>query len=107
MKLYIAGPISGKSAYEVFEYFVERKKILRSWGYTVFNPMIAKEHLRAEKTFKAKDYKHPISTNRAIIGRDRWMVGQADVVFMDLTGGRKLEIDAGRICEVNPDQRRL
>lgn len=85
MNIYIAGSISGKSADEVFEYFTARKKTLSSWGYTVYSPLTAKGHLRTEKIFRAKDYRHPVSTNRAIIGRDRWMVGQADVVFVDLS----------------------
>ena len=85
MKIYIAGSISGKSADEVFKYFNRNKQVLESWGYTVLNPLTAKGHLRTERTFKAKDYRHPISTNRAIIGRDRWMVGQADIVYMNLS----------------------
>lgn len=85
MKVYIAGAISGKSADEVFKYFNRNKQVLESWGYTVLSPLTAKGHLRTERIFKAEGYQHPISTNRAIIGRDRWMVGQADIVYMNLS----------------------
>lgn len=98
MKIYIAGSISGKDVSEVFIYFMEYRKLLKSWGYTVLNPMTAKGHLRTEKIFKAKDYRHPISTNRAIIGRDRWMVGQADIVFVDLADAEHVSI--GSVMEI-------
>lgn len=84
MKIYVAGSISGKSAEEVFKYFEETKELFEEWGYQVFTPLTAKGHLRTEKIFRAKDYRHPVSTNRAIIGRDRWMVKQADVIYMNL-----------------------
>ena len=98
MKIYIAGSISGKDVSEVFIYFMEYRKLFKSWGYTVLNPMTAKGHLRTEKIFKAKDYRHPISTNRAIIGRDRWMVEQADIVFVDLTDAEHVSI--GSVMEI-------
>lgn len=84
MKIYIAGSISGKTREEVTKYFSETKALFENWGFTVFNPMTGKGHLRTEKIYQAKDYRHPISTNRAIIGRDRWMVGQVDIVYMNL-----------------------
>ncbi len=85
LKIYIAGSISGKSYDEVSEYFSVTRSLLSSWGYKVFSPMTAKGHLRTEKIFRAKDYQHPISTNRAIVGRDKWMVGQSDVVYFNLS----------------------
>lgn len=92
MKIYIAGAISGKSADEAFEYFLTRKAMLERCGYSVLCPLTAKGHLRTETTFKASDYRHPISTNRAIIGRDRWMVKQADIVYLNLSSATSASI---------------
>jgi nucleoside 2-deoxyribosyltransferase len=46
--------------------------------------MYGKDQLRTDVRFKAADYRHPASTNHAIIERDRWMVTQADVVYANL-----------------------
>jgi nucleoside 2-deoxyribosyltransferase len=92
MKIYIAGSISGQSPDEVECYFSGTKWMFENWGYTVFHPMIGKGQLRTEKIYRAKDYRHPVATNRAIVGRDRWMVEQADVIFMDLSSSTHASI---------------
>lgn len=86
MKIYIAGSISGKDIEEVKEYFSETSWLLRSFGYEVLSPMTGKGKLRTDAKYRAKDYRHPIATNRAIIGRDRWMVGQCDILYCNLYG---------------------
>ena len=85
MKIYTAGSISGLTKEEVEAYFTGLKNFFESLGYTVLNPMSGKGQLRVDKIYRAKDYRHPVATNRAIIGRDRWMVGQADVIYTNLT----------------------
>lgn len=84
MKIYIAGSISGKAVEEVQDYFREASTLLRAMGYEVLSPMTGKGKLRTESVYRAKDYRYPIATNRAIIGRDRWMVGQADIIYCNL-----------------------
>jgi|LakMenEpi03Aug12_release.lakeMendotaPanAssembly.Ray.scaffolds.fasta_scaffold139348_6 nucleoside 2-deoxyribosyltransferase len=84
MKIYLARPISGCTADEVFTYYDNLSKQLRTAGFTVFHPMYGKDQLRTDVRFKAADYRHPASTNHAIIERDRWMVTQADVVYANL-----------------------
>ena len=92
IKIYVAGSISGKTPDEVAIYFNTMKQLFEGWGCTVFSPMTGKEHLRTESIYKPKDYQHPISTNRAIIGRDKWMVKNVDIVYMNLSNAETASI---------------
>jgi nucleoside 2-deoxyribosyltransferase len=84
MIIYLAHPISGLSYDAVTTYYEATGRQLRGMGYKVLHPMLGKEHLRTEKEFRALDYRHPVSTNHAIIERDAWMVDRADIVLVDL-----------------------
>lgn len=85
MKIYLAGRISGSTPEEVFGYFNGTKAVLRDlYGYEVLTPMMGKEYLRTEKKFAPEGYKYPVSTDHAIVERDRWMVSQADIVYVNL-----------------------
>ena len=92
MKIYLARPISGLTFEEVVGYYEATSDELRSHGYGVLCPMTGKGYLRNETEFRAYGYDNPVSTNRAIVGRDHWMVEQSDVVFVDLTGAQKVSI---------------
>jgi nucleoside 2-deoxyribosyltransferase len=61
-------------------------------GYQVWHPMLGKENLRNEVEFRAKDYRHPVSTNHAIFGRDQWMVQQCDIILADLLDSTRVSI---------------
>lgn len=98
MRIYLAGPISGKSADDVYSRIERDSYILRRFGYEVQNPMTGKASLRFEKEFVAKDYRHPVTTNHAIIERDRWMVKRSDVVFVNLMEAKEKSI--GSIMEL-------
>jgi nucleoside 2-deoxyribosyltransferase len=91
--IYLAHPISGLGYDEVFGYFDNQKKLLESAGYTVLNPMTGKDYLRNEVEFKSHGYDlAPPSTNHAIVERDLWMIGQVDIVLLDLSGSKKVSI---------------
>lgn len=83
--VYLVGSISGQSYDEVVTSITYRAKKLANAGYFVIHPMLGKEYLRNELEFKAKDFRHPVSTNHAIYNRDRWCVEQADIILADLT----------------------
>ena len=85
-KIYLAHPISGQSADDVFNYYEHWIHVFAELGAEILCPMIAKGYLRTEMKFKAHGYGQPISTNRAIVGRDSWMVQQADIVLIDFIG---------------------
>jgi nucleoside 2-deoxyribosyltransferase len=91
LKIYLAHPISGLSFDEVVAYYMVTKQSL-SLHYDVFYPMIGKGYLRTEKTLKAGGYQKPLSTNHAILGRDRWMVQTCDIVYVDFTGSEVASI---------------
>ena len=83
MKIYTAGSISGKTREEVEKYFSDLRAELEGYGFTVFNPMLGKAMLRVNERY-LQPRGVPVATDRAIIGRSRWMVGQADVVYVNL-----------------------
>lgn len=84
-KIYLAGPISGKSFEEVMNRYNEKIAILTDFGYTVLSPMTGKQHFQGTQSFDSHGDDNPISTNHAIFERDQWMVTQADVVLVDLS----------------------
>jgi nucleoside 2-deoxyribosyltransferase len=98
MKIYCARPISGCTADEVFDYYQNITKTLKKMGYEVLVPMYGKSELRTEVKFKAYDYRSPISTNKAIIERDHWMVCQCDLIFANLCNSKIVSI--GTVMEL-------
>jgi nucleoside 2-deoxyribosyltransferase len=86
MKIYLAGPISGKSYDEVVSRYKEKITILSDFGYEVLSPMTGKSNLEGISSLTSSGYKdHPISNDHAIFERDKWMVTQADIVLVDLS----------------------
>jgi nucleoside 2-deoxyribosyltransferase len=98
MRVYLARPITGCTYEEVVAYYVETIALLRGFGFEVLFPMCGKNYLRSETVFKSEGYVQPLSTNRAIVGRDRWMVKQSDIVLANLSGSRQVSI--GTVCEL-------
>lgn len=92
MIIYIAGAISGQSGDDVIRYFNETKNALNALGFTVLSPMTAKGFFRNEIKFKAQGYNNPVSTNHAIIERDRWMVSMCDILYCNLTMAKIISI---------------
>jgi nucleoside 2-deoxyribosyltransferase len=100
MKIYLAHPISGESTDKIFLYYDENSRYYEDIGFEVLYPMIGKGYLRNELEFKAvSPNENPISTNKAIVGRDSWMVEQADIVLIDLTNAKRVSI--GSVCELS------
>ncbi len=91
-KIYIAHPISGGSADEVFQWFDDIGTRLRAMGFQVMSPLSGKGHLRTELRFRAEGYDHPLSGNHAIFERDKWMCEHSDFMLTDLTGATKPSI---------------
>jgi nucleoside 2-deoxyribosyltransferase len=85
MKVYLALPISGRSYEDVVRDLREATIVLKNWDYKVLSPMTGKGYLRTEINFKSHGFDNPVSTNHAILSRDKWMVGQCDVFLCDLT----------------------
>jgi nucleoside 2-deoxyribosyltransferase len=99
MRVYLARSITGCTFEEVMAYYVETMGVLRGFGFEVLHPMCGKHYLGAEAgVLRAGGYAQPLSSNRAIVGRDRWMVKQSDVVLAYLSGARQVSI--GTVCEL-------
>lgn len=94
MKIYLAGPISGKGYDEVVTQYKEKTKYLKEWGYDVLCPMTGKSYLRNEVEFRSAGYdQFPVSSNHAIFERDKWMVSNCDIVLADLSNsGERVSI---------------
>jgi len=85
MKVYLAGPISGQS-YDAVEGIINQKRaILENYGYEVSSPLVSKTAVRTDVKLRAEGYGHPESTNHAIFERDRWLVENCDIIFVDFT----------------------
>jgi len=91
MKIYLAHPINGLTYDEVFSYYNSTKDKLKKY-FTIMSPMTGKEELRVETEYKAYGYESPIASNHAIIERDRWMVENSDIIFVDLINSDHVSI---------------
>lgn len=98
MKIYCATPMTGRSFGDVLEYYQNLTVFLKKVGFDVLCPMVCKTHLKAEQQLAAHGIKHPISTDHAIIERDRWMVQHSDVIYTNLLGANRVSI--GSVMEL-------
>lgn len=85
MKIYLAGSISGLSYDEIVARYKQQISFFEGIGFSVLFPMLSKGYLRNEKNINSTGYTQPPSTDKAIVGRDCWMVHQCDIIFADLT----------------------
>lgn len=93
MFIYLVRPISGCTFQEVTQGYKETANILLNHGYQVLHAMMGKEDLQQnDEVFKNHGYTHPVATDRAILGRDRWMVKKADIVFANFLGAKRVSI---------------
>lgn len=92
MKIYLAGPITGKSFEEVINRYQEKTMLLVDFGYEVLSPMTAKGGLKGVTAFTSTGYSGPVANDHAIFRRDHWMVSQADVVLADLSNASQVSI---------------
>jgi len=105
LTIYCARPISGCSFSDVFAYYDALVPQLSEMGYRVLWPMIGKDHLRTrEGPAPALGYEGPLG-DFAIPRRDRWMIRQSNIVYVDLSGTTEVsmgclhELAWGRLLE--------
>lgn len=87
LRIYLAHPINGLSGEGIFAYYEGISSQLRE-HFTIFHPMMGKEYLRNDPKLRSHGYEFPVSTNKAIFGRDTWMVRTSDIVLVDLWGAK-------------------
>lgn len=92
-KIYAAHPMTGLSGGWVCEYYENITLKLRQMGLQVLHPLIAKGGLKDRGTIESHGYKDiSLARDHAIKERDQWMVSQADIVLVDLTGTTEVSI---------------
>jgi len=99
LTIYLAGTMTGLDLDHVYHLFHDRAKRLTEAGFLVLHPMMGKDHLLGRGEVGSAPNEGPISNDQAIIGRDRWMVRQADIVLADLTQSRD-RVSIGTACEI-------
>jgi nucleoside 2-deoxyribosyltransferase len=93
MKIYLAGPISGREYNEIIGRYAAKISLLSDMGYDVYCPMTGRQYMRNDIKLKASGTGNPLSINHAIVERDRWMVSNVDIVLADLTNsGERVSI---------------
>ena len=85
MKIYCAYPISGRSINEADKYYKNIKAELKSYGYKVFCPITHNFESNEDKLIFFNPYCHSTAMNHTIKERDKWMVMNADIVYVDLS----------------------
>ena len=99
--IYTVGAISGLSYDECVNQFNKRIDKLKSFGFKVLYPMLAKEYLRNELSLKAEGYKdRPFSSNHAIVKADFWRVDNSDIVYADFTNAVE-RVSIGSVSEIS------
>lgn len=93
MKIYCAHPMTGLTVKEVKDYYKDLTKKLEAAGYDVLHPMIGKGDVIGARKFTAcGSERNTLTTDKAIKGRDQWMVRQCDVLYVDLNKSKKVSI---------------
>ena len=96
LKVYIVGPMQGTTYDDVRRRFEGNSKMLKAMGYQTFVPIAGMATM--EGVILPEGYSDPICNNHAIKTRDRWMVNQSDILFVDLTN--TTEVSIGSVSEI-------
>lgn len=83
MKVYLAGPMSGRTFEEVHAWHVFAATALMEMGWEVLSPMRGKLALRGT-TIQSGGYTDPLFTDSGITARDQWDVFRCDVLLVNL-----------------------
>jgi len=87
LTVYCAAPITGGDYRSVFAYFENAKRVLESYGMDirVLHPMVGKEVLLRElEAAESVPDGGPVCTPQAIFQRDRWMIRESNVTYLNL-----------------------
>lgn len=95
-RVYLAGPITGLSYDGATDWRQAMKVSLGTLGIDGFSPLRAKDYLKDETSIdgspSAYQRKHPLSSPKGIVTRDREDVRRADVVLMNLLGATRVSV---------------
>lgn len=82
-KVYLCGPITGRSYGECYEERKENSRILEIFGFKVLNPLRDKEALEGVLDIKAEGYENQalLLTADGFFTRDLMWIDECDIVF--------------------------
>lgn len=98
MRVYLAGPISGKSYDAATDWRNGVAEDLRSMGHVCSSPMRGKEYLSKEHVLRREYSKFPMSTAQGIYRRDTFDVDHCDVLLAYLLEAE--EVSIGTVMEI-------
>lgn len=90
-RVYLSGPITGLNYGECSEWRKQAIEEFRKYGITGVSPMRFKEHLDDGSILGDAD-ENPLTTEPALITRDRFDVASCDVLFVNFLGARDVSI---------------
>lgn len=101
LTLYLAHPISGMTLEEVSGYYKEKRLELKNCvpHLKVLMPVMANQKVRTDLECRENGTNNPLGTNHHIIERDRWMVKQSDIVFVNLMSATE-RVSIGSMMEL-------
>lgn len=92
-KVYLAGPIEGKTVGEAIGWRVRCTIYFEEYGVMGVSPLRGMDFLSGEEYVRAPYAQHPMATSKAITTRDRNDVRTADVLLVNLLGmGSRISI---------------
>ncbi len=91
MKIYISTPMTGRTYQEIHDYYDKTAMTLKSYNHHVMSPMTGRPNLQTE-VMEACGNDRDITTNHAIVERDRWMLSKSDIVYTNLIGCTRISI---------------
>jgi nucleoside 2-deoxyribosyltransferase len=98
MKLYAAGPITGKSYQEACRWREQVRQELWADDIEVYSPMRAKNYLDQEECIQHSYPGRVLSDGPGITARDRWDVMTCDLLLVNLLGATEKSV--GTILEI-------
>jgi nucleoside 2-deoxyribosyltransferase len=90
-RVYLAGPIGGKTYGEATDWREELTQRLAAVGIEALSPMRGKKYLSRMETmpYATPSSASPLTTPRGINTRDRWDAARCDVLLVNLLGATK------------------
>lgn len=95
--IYLAGPMSGLPRDVLLAEYKKLTKTLTPY-YKIFNPMMRHELFEANTEIVEERSEYNIE--KAFYRRDRWMVQQSDIVFIDFSRGLDTKVSIGSCFEL-------
>jgi hypothetical protein len=93
LNVYCAHPINGLALDEVIEYYSQICYKLKGLGFKITHPMVSGDSIRTDTESRSEPTNpNPKNSNHAIVKRDYWLISQADIFYLDLTGCKNISI---------------